>query len=47
MDLTKLESELAEIIIDGENIESGYKILRDYFVLQTKDLFYYRISRNF
>lgn len=38
MNLEKLETELAEIIIEGESIESGYKILRDYFVFTNKRL---------
>jgi hypothetical protein len=34
----KLEEELKQIIIEGENIECGYNILRDYFVFTNKRL---------
>ena len=38
MDIEELEEELAEIIIAEEEIQSGYKILRDYFVFTNKRL---------
>jgi len=34
----KLEEELEEILIEGESIEGGYKILRDYFVFTNERL---------
>ena len=34
----KLEEELKEVIIEGEKIEGGYNILRDYFVFTNKRL---------
>lgn len=38
MDISELENELSDIIIENEEIESGYKILRDYFVFTDKRL---------
>jgi len=38
MEGDKLEEELKEILIEGENIENGYNILRDYFVFTDKRL---------
>ena len=38
MEEDKLQDELKEILIEGENIESGYNILRDYFVFTNKRL---------
>ncbi|TDS28643.1 PH (Pleckstrin Homology) domain-containing protein [Halanaerobium congolense] len=38
VEIEKLEKELAEIIIEGEKIESGYNVLRDYFVFTDKRL---------
>ncbi|SJZ78023.1 PH domain-containing protein [Selenihalanaerobacter shriftii] len=38
MDIADLEKELKEILIDGEKIEKGYKVLRDYFVFTSKRL---------
>lgn len=38
MNEVQLEEELKEVIIAEEKIESGYKILRDYFVFTNKRL---------
>lgn len=38
MEGDKLEEELEEILVNGENIENGYNILRDYFVFTNKRL---------
>ena len=38
MDNDKLEKELKKIIVEEENIEGGYNILRDYFVFTDKRL---------
>ncbi|KXS40554.1 MAG: hypothetical protein AWU54_1938, partial [Candidatus Frackibacter sp. T328-2] len=38
MDMADLEEELREIVIEGEEIEKGYKVLRDYFVFTNKRL---------
>src|SRR6056297_1233052 len=38
MEEDKLQDELKEILIEGENIENGYNILRDYFVFTNKRL---------
>ncbi|ADL12360.1 PH domain-containing protein [Acetohalobium arabaticum] len=38
MDMEKLEKELAEILIKGEEIEQGYQLIRDYFVFTNKRL---------
>ncbi|SDC27533.1 MULTISPECIES: PH domain-containing protein [unclassified Candidatus Frackibacter] len=38
MDMSDLEEELREIVIEGEEIEKGYKVLRDYFVFTNKRL---------
>ena len=34
----KLDEELEEILIEGESIEGGYKIIRDHFVFTNKRL---------
>lgn len=38
MNMADLEEELKEIIIEEEEIETGYKVLRDYFVFTNKRL---------
>jgi hypothetical protein len=38
MDMADLKEELKEIVIEGEEIEKGYKVLRDYFVFTSKRL---------
>ena len=38
MDINDLKEELEEIIIAEEEIQSGYKVLRDYFVFTNKRL---------
>ncbi|MBM7623660.1 PH domain-containing protein [Sporohalobacter salinus] len=38
MDMEELEKELAEILIEEEEIENGYKLVRDYFVFTNKRL---------
>ena len=38
MDIKELKEELKEILVDGEKIDSGYQVLRDYFVFTDKRL---------
>ncbi|WP_018248625.1 PH domain-containing protein [Orenia marismortui] len=38
MNLEDLKEELSEILIEGEVIEKGYKVLRDYFVFSSQRL---------
>jgi len=38
MNLEELEKELKDILIEGEKIEKGYRVLRDFFVFTNKRL---------
>ncbi|ARI75760.1 PH domain-containing protein [Halobacillus mangrovi] len=38
VDVEKLEKELGEVLIEGEKIQSGYKVLRDSFIFTDKRL---------
>lgn len=38
MDMADLQKELEELLISGEKVQKGYKVLRDYFVFTDKRL---------
>ncbi|KHE70255.1 PH domain-containing protein [Halobacillus sp. BBL2006] len=38
VDIEKLEKQLGEVLIEGEEIQSGYKVLRDSFIFTDKRL---------
>ncbi|MGI8313701.1 PH domain-containing protein [Halobacillus mangrovi] len=38
VDIEKLEKQLEEVLIEGEKIQSGYKVLRDSFIFTDKRL---------
>lgn len=38
VDVQKLEKEIGDLLVDGEEIESGYKVLRDSFIFTNKRL---------
>lgn len=38
VELKDIKEELAEILIDGEKVEKGYRLIRDYFVFTNKRL---------